>query len=149
MAQPFVPGQPIDGPGFSMSVTGTPAAGDRFSVAATHYQRLDEIVGYLTLALTSGEGDLADVVETTLAAIDATEVRVLETRSTVGGRLNLVDNARDLNAPMEIASRSLLSNIEDVDFTAAVSRLSLETFVLEATQQSFVRVASLNLFNLL
>jgi flagellar hook-associated protein 3 FlgL len=66
-----------------------------------------------------------------------------------GGRLNLVDNARDLNAPMEIASRSLLSNIEDVDFTAAVSRLSLETFVLEATQQSFVRVASLNLFNLL
>ena len=40
-----------------------------------------------------------------------------------------------------------LADIEDLDYAAALSRLSLEVTTLEAAQQSFVRTQSLSLFN--
>ena len=39
------------------------------------------------------------------------------------------------------------SKIEDLDFAEAVSDLAYESFVLEAAQQSFVRINGLSLFN--
>jgi len=41
------------------------------------------------------------------------------------------------------------SSIEDLDYAEAASRLSLESIVLQAAQQAFVKVQNLNLFNFL
>jgi flagellar hook-associated protein 3 FlgL len=37
--------------------------------------------------------------------------------------------------------------LSDVDFAEAVSRLSLQTFLLEAAQQSYAKIQNLSLFN--
>ena len=50
---------------------------------------------------------------------------------------------------MRLATQASLSTLQDLDFAAAVSRLSQETFILEAAQASFARVSGLTLFNYL
>ena len=70
-------------------------------------------------------------------------------QSDIGARLSKLDNARSNQQSLDLISQGLLSNTRDLDYTEAVSRLSFQTFVLEAAQQSFVKVANLSLFNFL
>ena len=50
---------------------------------------------------------------------------------------------------MALINTTVTSQLEDLDYAEALSRLSLQSVVLEASQQSFVKVSSLSLFNLL
>ena len=50
---------------------------------------------------------------------------------------------------LNLEARTVLSDIEDLDFAEAASRLSFQSFLLEAAQQSFIRISSLSLFNAL
>jgi flagellar hook-associated protein 3 FlgL len=68
-------------------------------------------------------------------------------RSTVGARLNAIDVQEDVNESLRIQLTGTLGDIEDVDIAEAASLLSLETNLLQAAQQAFVRVQNLNLFN--
>jgi flagellar hook-associated protein 3 FlgL len=68
-------------------------------------------------------------------------------RSQLGARLNVVENARSLSADVKLVSQEVLSELSDVDFAEAVSRLSLQTFLLEAAQQSYTTISRLSLFN--
>jgi len=45
--------------------------------------------------------------------------------------------------------QDVLSRIQDLDFAKAVSDLTYQSFVLQAAQQSFVRISGLSLFNAL
>jgi flagellar hook-associated protein 3 FlgL len=74
---------------------------------------------------------------------------MLEARSKVGARLNTLESTAKLHEHVDLVSKGVLSELQDVDFAEAVSRLSLETFILEAAQQSFARIANLSLFNYL
>jgi len=46
-----------------------------------------------------------------------------------------------------LVSQQALSTLQDLDFAEAVSRLSLESFLLEASQQSYSKISGLSLFN--
>jgi flagellar hook-associated protein 3 FlgL len=65
----------------------------------------------------------------------------------VGARLNVIENTGSLAADIDIVSKSVLSKLSDVDFAEAVSRLSLQSFLLETAQQSYAKVQNLSLFN--
>ena len=67
--------------------------------------------------------------------------------SEIGGRLNTIDNIDNLHQDVDLVSQDILSQLQDVDFAEAVSRLSMETFLLEAAQQSFAQINRLSLFN--
>jgi len=65
----------------------------------------------------------------------------------VGGRLNVVDTSRDTQEEINLVNQTVLSGIRDLDYAEAVSKLSFQTFVLEASQSTFTRVSGLSLFN--
>ena len=52
-----------------------------------------------------------------------------------------------LSDDVRLVSQEVLSELSDVDFAEAVSRLSLQTFLLEAAQQSYTTISRLSLFN--
>ena len=81
--------------------------------------------------------------------LDSAQTNLLEARSKVGARLNTLESTQALHEQVDVVSRQVLSELQDVDFAEAVSRLSLQTFILEAAQQSFARIANLSLFNFL
>lgn len=74
---------------------------------------------------------------------------VTQSRAEIGARLNTLGNIEDSNAGTLVEIQSFLSDLRDLDYAEAVTRLNMQTFIVEAAQQSFVRITRLSLFNLL
>ena len=83
----------------------------------------------------------------TLTDIDSSMNSLLNTRTSVGARLNAVDAQKDINDAYQVFIQSSLSEIEDLDYAEAFSRFSLESVGLEAAQKTFSQVQNLSLFN--
>ncbi len=86
---------------------------------------------------------------TTLTRLDSALDSVLNTRATVGARLNSIDSQRNANESFSILLQENRSNLEDLDYAEAVSRFEQQILALQASQQSFVKIQGLSLFNYL
>ena len=89
------------------------------------------------------------VVAEALNAIERSEQSVTASRASLGPRLNLLDDARAEQTALDLINDEALSDLVDLDFDEAASRLSFQSFVLEAAQQSLAKIANLSLFNFL
>ena len=141
--------------GAQLSIEGDPAVGDRFAVAPSDHQDILTTVAQLAEAFASAGDDpvararLHNQVNGALGNLDNGLQNVLEVRSAIGGRLNLVDSQKDYNDAFILKAREALSAIQDLDYAEAVSRLNLELAGLQAAQQSYLRIQGLSLFNYL
>lgn len=84
-----------------------------------------------------------------LTNISASLGVVIDTRAKVGSRLNSIDQQNQINEGISVGMQKALSEIKDLDYAEAISRLSLQMTGLQAAQQSFAKVQGLSLFNYL
>jgi flagellar hook-associated protein 3 FlgL len=84
-----------------------------------------------------------------LDQIDRAMDHLLGFRATAGARLNALESQEDINGALLVQLEKTRSTIEDLDYAEAATRLSQESVILQAAQQSFVKVQNLNLFNFL
>ncbi len=82
-----------------------------------------------------------------LDQIDTALGRILDVRSQIGARLNVVDSQDEINQDFTLAIQETKSQVEDLDLAAAISEFNLQIVALQAAQQAFVRVQGLSLFN--
>ncbi|WOD10193.1 flagellar hook-associated protein FlgL [Pseudomonas sp. NyZ704] len=75
--------------------------------------------------------------------------QVLSVQTSIGARLNVIDSTLDENSEVKLINQGMTAELAELDYAEALSRLSFETVVLQAAQQSFVKVSGLSLFNLL
>lgn len=87
--------------------------------------------------------------EDVLADIDSALGRVLDTRAKIGARINAIDEQTVANQGFEVALTQVHSALEDLDYSEAISRFNQQLAALQASQQSFLQVQDLNLFNFL
>lgn len=90
-----------------------------------------------------------DVLSISLQNLDNAMNKVLGVQTSIGARLNVIESTENEHGEAEVINAAVKSGIEDLDYAEALSRLSLQTVVLQAAQQSFVKVSGLSLFNLL
>jgi flagellar hook-associated protein 3 FlgL len=155
--QPYVDGEPltITVAGAEVRVTGSPSPGDEFVLEASATQPLLLTVQRLADGLRTipdteaGAAERERVVAEALNAIDRSEQSVTASRAAVGPRLNLLDDARAEQTALDLINDEALSDLVDLDYDEAASRLSFQSFVLEAAQQSLAKIANLSLFNFL
>jgi flagellar hook-associated protein 3 FlgL len=151
--QPYTSGAAINFNGIEFAISGVPAGGDTFAIDSTGKQSIMTTIGLLVEGLntlTDSPTDLAtlaQLIDDSLANITAAENNLAQIWATVGARQNTVDNVRNLQEGIDVVSQKVISELRDLDYAEAISRLSMETFTLEAAQQSFSRVNSLSLFN--
>ncbi len=100
-----------------------------------------------TLSKISIELESNSLSADTLTNIDFSMNSLLNTRTSIGARLNAVDAQKDINDAYQVFIQSSLSEIEDLDYAEAISRLTLESVGLEAAQKTFAQVQNLSLFN--
>ncbi len=149
----FQPGDTLAFRGIELSLAGQPEAGDEFDISPSRYQDAFSIVDQLATALELGATDPAsqaamnNSINASLQNIDQAIGNILDVRIQVGSRLAAIDSQVESNGDFELIFRETLSNIEDLDYAEALSRLSLEVTTLEAAQLSFIRTQSLSLFN--
>ena len=86
---------------------------------------------------------------TTLTRLDSAIDEVLNIRSSIGTRLNAIDSQRNMNDAFDLLLQENRSTLEDLDYTEAVSRFERQLLALQASQQSFIKIEGLSLFNYL
>ncbi|HEY8218931.1 MAG TPA: flagellar hook-associated protein 3, partial [Methylobacter sp.] len=91
------------------------------------------------------QAQLGDV----LADLDAALGSFLDARSSVGARLNALDNQESQNEKYVIDTKTTLSETQDLDYAEAISKYQLQTTALQAAQQTFTKIKELSLFNYL
>lgn len=91
------------------------------------------------------QNQLGDV----LADLEAALGSFSNASSSVGARLNALDNQETQNEKYVIDTKTTLSETQDLDYAEAISRYQLQTTALEAAQQTFVKIKELSLFKYL
>ena len=151
----YTDGDTISFGGIGFTLNGAPATGDVFTLTPSVHQDIFTTVEDLATALEAGVGDpaanarLHNAVTAALENLDRGLERLGEVRARVGARLGAIDAQLDLNDSTALDLTATLSELRDLDYAEALSRLNMQAFGLEAAQQSFVLVQGLSLFNFL
>lgn len=151
--QAYSPGADVVVAGISIRLNSDPEPGDEVLAKSSPKQSITDTIFRLTAGLNTLEDNVVDsetldiLIEDTLTNLAFAQSSVSEIRSQVGARLNVVENTRNLSADVGLVNKEVLSKLSDVDFAEAVSRLSLQSFLLEAAQQSYTTISRLSLFN--
>lgn len=150
---PYAPNQPIVAKGVQFEISGTPLAGDTFSVQSSEKQGLLRTVEKFAYGLRNfsetpeGRDSFESLLEGTIANLDFATTSVLEARGQLGTRLNALETSGEQLKDAELLTKEVLSKLESVDYAEAVSLLSLQQFSLDAAYSSFSRITSLSLFD--
>lgn len=150
--------------GVAVRLDGTLTAGDTFTIergdvsaepGKRETRSVLESIAFLRENLQTG-GDTRedklmrrDVLAVSLDNIDNAMNNVLRVQTTLGARMNVIESTGNENAEANQINQTVQSSLKDLDYAEALSKLSLQTVVLQAAQQSFVKVSGLSLFNLL
>ena len=86
---------------------------------------------------------------TTLTQLDSAIDQVSNTRASIGARLNTIDSQRNMNDAFDLLLQENRSELKDLEYTEAVSRFERQLLALQASQQSFVKIQGLSLFDYL
>ena len=150
---PFEPGAPIEFAGVRTSIDGTPAAGDRFELAAGTERDLFARVSDLVETLRAPPGDAAaearreQGMQTGLTELAGALEHLTTVRAEAGVRLQTVDASREEGAALGLQLDATVASLRDADITEEVVRLERETRSLEILQRSHARFAGLSILD--
>lgn len=151
----YADGEAIGFGGIQVTLTGTPAAGDTFTVRPSSAQSLFDTVQAIAAQLeNSGDSAAANALFHTdlgraVNELDQGLEKILEIRASAGARLNALDDQHEINADYKLQLEETLSEVGDLDYAEAISRFELQMIALQAAQQSFAKMQGLSLFNFL
>lgn len=144
--------------GVSVILDGTPKADDEFSIKRdpdSEKRSLLNVVSDLRKALEKGGDDtesskaIRDATGVAISNLDAASGQVLKGRGQIGARLNTIDSTEIFIDDVKLVNAGVISDLQDLDYAEALSRLSMQSTVLQAAQQSYVKISGLSLFNYL
>lgn len=141
--------------GVMMKFDGLPSGGESIEVRldpSTNKQGILDTIANLRKALedpATGNTGVRDAVAVTLTNLDHGMVSVDATRGNIGARLNVIETTLTDNEDVTLINKGVQAELRELDYAEALSRLSMQTVILEAAQQSYVKISGLSLFNMI
>ncbi|MDQ7997009.1 MAG: flagellar hook-associated protein FlgL [Luteibacter sp.] len=137
--------------GAQLNVTGTPAAGDSFSVGPSSSQDVFSTIAGIINAFEAPGGGAAmnNQVNAQLQNLDQAATSLLNTRTKIGARMNTLDQQSDIGSDVKLSYDSTLSDLTELDYASAASKYTQQQTALDAAQQAYVKMQNLSLFNYL
>ena len=146
----YTSGQSVTFAGLSFDINGSPAAGDTFTAKPSNNQSIFKALSDLITQLqTPGTAGLSAGLAAANGNIDQGLDNVLTVRASVGSRLKELDSLDSAGADRNVQYAQTLSQLQDLDYTKAITDLTEQQTILTAAQQSFAKIAGLSLFNYL
>ena len=105
------------------------------------------VLDRLATTLETSPATLHQDLGTALQDLDQGLDSLNATRTKVGVRLKAMEDQEYANSDFTLQLQQTISDVGGLDYAEAAARLSQETFLLQAAQQSFQRIQSLSLFN--
>jgi flagellar hook-associated protein 3 FlgL len=146
-------GGSIDFAGIQVGISGAPAAGDTFTVAASGKQSvfntLDNLVSSLDNAgsTPAAAAQLSSALTGSLRQIDQALNQVSTVTTNVGSRISLINSIHTSLTSQSTTVTTQISNIDSLDYARATSQYSQEYLALQAAEQSYAQLGQLTLFN--
>lgn len=148
---PFDLATPININGVEVTLSDIPNPTDTFIIESTRKENMLNTVQRIGAGLASftDPTERSAFIGDALNNLSNIQDNLLSGRGRIGARLNTLESTRASQQSLDLISTGVLDELRGLDYAEAVSRLSFQSFVLEAAQQSFVRVSNLSLFNFL
>ncbi|MDR0736696.1 MAG: flagellar hook-associated protein FlgL [Zoogloeaceae bacterium] len=146
----YASGNAITLGGAQIAIGGAPAAGDTFTIEPSREESIFATLNKFISTLEAGDASSAQFQNTMYrvgASLDQGLQHVLNQRASVGARLLELDNLKTLGEDLDVQYATQLSGLVDLDYASTISDLAQKQLQLQAAQQSFVKITSLNLFN--
>ncbi len=151
----YTPGDTLSFNGVTLSTSGVPADGDTLNVHPAGSQDMFGVLTEIAAGLSLRDGTpqaraaQANRLSRALEALDQQLTHVSSVRADVGSRLKAADVAADASAGARLQIEQALSDVRDLDYAEAATRLAKNLTALQAVQETFSKLSSLSLFNYL
>lgn len=140
--------------GMTVNISGQPANGDSFTVVPSSSQSvfssITELVQMLKApiarnptAQANAQSDQSAVLTNLQGALE----NILKTQTAIGARQLEIDSVKETNDGLDLQYSSTISEIQDLDYTKALSDFMQAQTTLQAAQQTFQKVQGMSLFN--
>lgn len=150
----FKSGDAIEIQGMRVTVSGTPKAGDSFTLERSTRSDLFSVIDRAIDAVRNGSisdgsasPQLTQAIGRGLTEIDAAMSRLNASRGLAGDLLNRADSIEDGLADREVQLEADRSRAEDIDMIKALSEVDMQKVGLQAALQSYASIQKLSLFN--
>ena len=145
----FSSGHAIQFDGMSMSISGTPADGDQFTVApSTNDLHVFDVIDNATAKLDTpsrGGAQISQDNAVGLRDLDAVMRNMQNVRSQVGETMNNLDNTQTRMAALKLNAQTEKSNAEDLDMVQGISDFQNQQTGYQAALQTYAMVQRMSL----
>ncbi|MGX9720114.1 flagellar hook-associated protein FlgL [Stenotrophomonas acidaminiphila] len=151
----YADGDDIVFQGLRVRMSGTPAAGDEFSVGQAGNRDVFSTIDRLAQALQMDTSTLAgrtaqqNLLQSSLRDVARAAEKMIDSRASGGAQLSAIDNAASLREANAITLKDSLSQLRDLDYAEAIGQYKLEGAALQAAQTIFTQMQSMSLFNMI
>jgi flagellar hook-associated protein 3 FlgL len=141
--------------GANINMTGMPAQNDSFTISRSRSEDMFTTLANLAATLESSTATQAEratfnsQMATILQQLDQAGDHLLHVRADVGTRLSSIESAQDALADRKVELETTTSQLRDLDYAEAVSRMNQQLVGLQAAQASYSKIAQLSLFDYL
>jgi flagellar hook-associated protein 3 FlgL len=163
-AQPYTAGTAIalGTSGQTVTITGTPANNDAFTVTPAAQTPASQggtnifstIQNMITALQTPADTPAAAAALTNSLNVGLTQVQnalsnVTTVQATVGGREQQIQAMQTVNGTLSLQNSSSLADVTSIDLPSTISKYTQTQYSLQASQQAFVQVQQMSLFQYL
>ena len=155
----YASASPITFGGLQISISGAPAAGDNVDVsraknAGTNvFEAIKDVIAALKTPIdhagAPGQAKVLNALSTANRKVTNAHDNVLSVRASVGSRLQELDALAVTGDSRTLLDKSFLSDLQDLDYAGAMAEFYQRQTALQASQQTFVRIQQIALFNYL
>ena len=143
-------GDSISFNGAQVTLNGTPAAGDSFTLApagtTSAFGALSNLITTLN-STTLNSGQLTTQINSAVQQIQNSITNFTNVSASVGARINAITAAQSTATSVTTTLKTNISTLQSTDYTAATTQLSSEELALQAAQESYASLEKLSLFN--
>jgi flagellar hook-associated protein 3 FlgL len=149
----YAPGGTITFNGASVSLQGTPAAGDKVVVATSGTQDVFTTLDQFSAALQgqvnapAQNAQFGTTMGNILTQLDQALGHIDDVRATVGTRVNAVTTAKSSGQSHQVDLQTSLSSLQDLDYASAIGKLTLQQTGLQAAEAAYSKISQLSLFD--
>ena len=146
----YTAGKPITFAGMTFLLKGAPGAAVDFSLDKPRRDNvLNEINDTLAVLsdLTSSNDERQTAFFDATVSINNAQRKVSEGRSSVGARLNILQDRTGFSSANQLSNNVAQDRIGGLDIAAAATELTMKESALNASQKVFTRMSNLSLFN--
>lgn len=151
----YAENQTIEFNGVRTQIKGSPLDQDFFTLTPSAskdiFSTLQNAIDTLRIPGATDTQEAVRLTQLNMAKLELDNAlnNVVNTRSQVGARMQTIDNQKAISQDFRLVSQKAMSQLEDLDMAQAISDLKIEQTALEVSQQTFVQLQRLSLFDLL